>query len=508
MTTTTFPPRRTIPATIRRWVVPTLFAAVGLACAVRVAAFLLLPNVDGDAYCYLDKARELRAALLAGGLRFENLFFFWLPLYPLAVALVSLVFPGGGHLMLVGKLVSAASGLAACWLVYRIIMAMTRRPLLALVGALCVALDPWQLLYSSNSMTELPFEALVLGALDRVIARRWTAASAILVLAGFVRIEAWPLAALVPAAAFLVERKVRLAPILLVFVAPAAWLAISYAAEGDARAYFTVRNAYVAEYLAYEPARAHLTAQWAQWDFSNLRQGASLPTVLGAFAAMGTLAFRFLTRRPLVPATLAPTALAVVYGFLLAFLLAAYATRSQPVLWVRYGLIFQPLGVCLTLWWLTEGAGRQVRWPAALLLGLGIAAHAAYEFKVVNDTRGNLLFQRQAGALLASLHPNRVYCDSIVVRVEAGLMPDHACDSSDLPRDPAGFLADLRRQGVDYLVYIASEASTPVKLFPELADFRAAHGLEPFRKIASPDWRPAVLIYRVAPAPEAARNGG
>ena len=81
-------------------------------------------------------------------------------------------------------------------------------------------------------------------------------------------------------------------------------------------------------------------------------------------------------------------------------------------------------------------------------------------------------------------------------------MPDHACDSADLRRDPAGFLDDLRRRNVDYLIYIASEGSTPVRLFPELADFRAAHGLEPFEKIASPDWRPAVLIYRVVPGAE------
>ncbi len=499
MPLTTFPPREATFAAARRWIVPALFAAVGIAIAARVAAIFLLPNIDGDAYCYLDKARELRAALLSGGLRVENLFFFWLPLYPLVVALVSLVFPGGGHLMLVGKLVSAASGLAACWLVYRILVAMTRRPLVALVGALCVAFDPWQLLYSSNSMTELPFEALVLGALERAMARRWTAASVILTLAGFLRIEAWLLAALVPVAVLLVEREIKPAPILLALVAPAAWLAISYAVKGDARAYFTIRNAYVAEYLAYEPERAHLTAKWAQWDFSNLRQGACLPTVLGAFVAMGTLAFRFLARRR--PA-FAPVALAIVYAFLLAFLLAAYVTRSQPVLWVRYGLIFQPLGVCLTLWWLVDGVRGRARWAAALLLGWGFVAHAAYEFSVINDTRGNLLFQRQAGALLASLGPGRVFCDSIVVRVEAGLMPGRVCDSADLRRDPAGFLADLHRQNVDYFVYIASEASTPVKLFPELAGFQAAHGLEPFRKIASPDWRPSVLIYRVTPSVE------
>ena len=126
---------------------------------------------------------------------------------------------------------------------------------------------------------------------------------------------------------------------------------------------------------------------------------------------------------------------------------------------------------------------------------------------MIDDTRGNLLFQREAGALLASRHPRRVYCDSIVVRVEAALMPDHACDSADLRRDPDGFLEDLRRLHVDYLVYIASEASTPVKLFPELADFHAAHGLEPLCKIDSPDWRPAVLIYRVASAPGTASNG-
>ena len=498
MSLAALPPRATTLAAARHWIVPALFAAGLTVLTMRVAAFFLLPNIDGDAYCYLDKARELRAAILSGSLRVQDLFFFWLPLYPLAVALVSLVFPGGGHLMFVGKLVSAVSGLAACWLVYRLLMAMTRRPHVALVGALIVAFDPWQLLYSSNSMTELPFEALVLGALDRVVARRWSAASVIMVFAGFLRIEAWPLAALVPVAALLVERRIKIVPVLLVFVAPAAWLAITYATKGDMRAYFTIRNAYVAEYLAYEPERAHLTAKWAQWDFANLRQGACLPVVLGAFAAIGWLALRFVTRRKPATGTFAAVALAVVYLFLLTFLVAAYSTRSQPVLWVRYGLIYQPLGVCLTLWWLAEGCGPRSRWVAALVLGAGIVAHAADEFKVINDTRGNLVFQRQAGALLASLHPNRVFCDSIVVRVEAGLAPDHACDSSGLSADPAGFLQDLRRQNVDYLVYIASEASTPVKLFPELAEFRAAHGLEPFQKIDSPDWRPSVLIYRVA----------
>ena len=336
----------------------------------------------------------------------------------------------------------------------------------------------------------------------RLIARRWTAASVILVCAGFIRIEAWPLAALVPVAAFAVERKVRLVPVLLVFVAPAAWLAITYAAKGDPRAYFTIRNAYVAEYLAYEPARQHLTAKWAQWDFSNLRQGACAPFVLGAAVAMGFLSWNLVRRRP--PAgTFAAVAVAGVYVFMLAFLLAAYVTRSQPVLWVRYGLIYQPLGVCLTLWWLAaEGVRKPVRWGAALLLGWGALGHAAVEAKVVNDTRGNLAFQRQAATLLTSLKPRCVYCDSIVVRVEAGLMPDHARDSSALRRDPAGFLEDLRRQKIDYLVYIASEASTPVQLFPELAGFQPAHGLEPFLKIASPDWRPSVLIYRVTPKTE------
>lgn len=498
MFSTAFRDRETSLAAARRWVVPALLATLGLALAVRVAAFFLLPNIDGDAYCYLDKARELRAAILSGNLHVQDLFFFWLPLYPLAVALVSLVFPGGGHLMFVGKLVSAVSGLAACWLVYRLVVTMTRRPLVALAGALIVALDPWQLLYSSNSMTELPFEALALGALDRVVARRWTAASVILVFAGFLRIEAWPLAALVPVAVLLTERKIKIVPFLLVFVAPAAWLAITYVTKGDARAYFTIRNAYVAEYLAYEPERAHLTAKWAQWDLANLRQGACLPVVLGAFAAIGNLVWRFVKRRQPSPGTFVAVALAVLYLFLLTFLMAAYVTRSQPVLWVRYGLIFQPLGVCLTFWWLSEGIGARTRWIAGGLLGFGIVAHAGYEFKVINDTRGNLLFQRQAGAMLASLHPNRVFCDSIVVRVEAGLMPDHAADSSGLRRDPAGFVEDLRLRKVDYLVYIASEASTPVKLFPELAEFRAAHGLQPFRKIDSPDWRPSVLIYRVA----------
>ena len=565
MTPTTFLLRETAPAA-RRWVVLTLLTLVGLALAARVVAFLTLPNIDGDAYCYLDKARELRAAILVGHLRVQDLFYFWLPLYPLAVALASLVVPGGGHLMFVGKLISAASGFAVCWLVYRIVLAMTRRPLFALAGALAVAVDPWQLLYSSNTMTELPFEALVLGALDRLIVRRWTAASLWLVFAGFVRVEAWPLAALVPCAAFLVERRVRVAPLLLTFAAPTVWLAISYAAEGDARAFFTIRNAYVAEYIAHNPAQAHLTLAGVQGDWSNLRQGACLPILLGACAAIGRLVAGFyaaegdarafftirnayvaeyiahnpaqahltlagvqgdwsnLRQGACLPILLgacaaigrlvvgffqrrseplrgwfAAAATAVVFLFMLTFLLAAYVTHAQPVIWVRYGLIYLPLGLCLTLWWLAEGVGPRTRRVAAGLLGIGFLVHSAYEIKVVNDTRGNLLFQRQAAALLASLGPHRVFCDSIVVRVEAGLTSENSCDSSSLPQEPARFLTSLRQRGVDYLVYIDSEASTPVKSLPALAAFRPAFGLEPFQKIGSPDWRPPVLIYHVNP---------
>ncbi len=510
MTLTTFLPRESTLAAARRWVFPTLVALAAVAIVVRVVAFFVLPNVDGDAYCYLEKARELRAAILAFTLRPSDLFFFWLPLYPLAVAVVSLVFPGTGHLMFVGKLVSALSGLTVCWLVYRLLAAMTGHRRVAVLGALLVALDPWQLLYSSNSMTEVPFEVLVFGALERTVARRWTAASVLLVFAGFVRIEAWGLAALVPVAAFLVDRKIKIVPVLLVFVAPAAWLAITYASKGDVRAYFTIRNAYVAEYLAYAPERQHLTMKWAAWDFANLFQGACLPFMVGAAAAGGFLV-RSVVRGQRPAGMFGALALAAVYGFLLSFLLAAWVTRSQPVFWVRYGCIYQPLGVCLTLWWLAVGTQWPVRWLAAVVLGWTTLGHIAGESVVVNLMGGNLLYQRQAAALLASLHPNRVFCDSISLRVEADLMPDHACDSSTLRTDPAGFLEDLQKQKIDYLVYIAAEASTPVKLFPELTQFRPAHGLEPFRKFDSSDWRPTVYIYRVTPdagtAPKTARNG-
>ena len=499
MTPATLSPPEAAPAA-RRWVVPALGAAAALALAVRVAALFLLPNIDGDAYCYLDKAAQLRAAILAGTLRPADLFYFWLPLYPLTVAAGSLVLPGGGHLMLVGKLVSATAGVAACWLAYRLLRAMTRRPAWAAAGALLVALDPWQTLYASNTMTELPFEALVLGALDRVVARRWAAASLLLVAAGFVRIEAWGLAALVPVAAFAAERRVRLAPVLLAGVAPMVWLAISYAARGDALAYFAARNVYVAEYLAYRPEQRGLTAARAAVDLASLREAMGGPFTVGAVAAASFLLWSLARRRVPAGAGAAGAAMAV-YGFLLAFLLAAYATRSQPVLWVRYGLIYQPLGACLTLWWLAEGAGRGVRPAAVALLGTWLAAHTTVEAWIVLGTRGNLLFQREAGAILAAARPRRVYCDSAAVCVEAGLGRDRVRDSFDVRHDPVGFLEDLRRGEVDYVVFIAYEVSVPVKLFPELAGFRSAHGLEPFRKIDSPDWRPPVLIYRVQNVP-------
>ncbi len=505
MTPATLSPPGTSTAN-RWWIAPTLGATVTLAVAVavRVVGLFLLPNIDGDAYCYLDKAAQLRAAILAGTLHPADLFYFWLPLYPLTVAVGSLALPGG-HLMLVGKLISALSGVAASWLVYRLLAAMIRRPAWAAAGALLVALDPWQTLYSSNTMTELPFEALVLGALDRTVARRWTAASLLLVAAGFVRIEAWGLAALVPVAAFVVERRLRLVPVLLAGVAPAAWLAISHAATGDALAYFHARHVYVAEYLAYRPEQLHLTAHWAAVDFSNLGEAMCGPSVVGAALAVGFLAWNLLRRR-LPAGAFAAGAVAAVYGFLLAFLLAAYGTRSQPVLWVRYGLIYQPLGVCLTLWWLVEAVRGNAREFAASLLAVWLAGHATTEAWIVRGTGQNLLFQRQAGAILAAAGPRRVYCDSAAVCVEAGLGRDRVRDSFDVRHDPAGFLEDLRRQGVDYLVFITYEVSVPVKLFPELADFRPVHGLEPFQKITSPDWRPSVLIYQVQSAPNPVDN--
>ena len=71
--------------------------------------------------------------------------------------------------------------------------------------------------------------------------------------------------------------------------------------------------------------------------------------------------------------SLAPLVVASYFCALLGFLTLAYLSRSQPVIWVRYGLILFVIGLPLAAWMLDKAWLARHGSPSLTLFRLGIA---------------------------------------------------------------------------------------------------------------------------------------
>jgi 4-amino-4-deoxy-L-arabinose transferase-like glycosyltransferase len=206
-----------------------LFAALLAAFAVRLPALLLGMEHYGDGPVRVEIAeRWARAPHLWRG--FSEAFQFG----PLHLTLL------GGTLELwpdrtwAPRALSLFCGLAAVWLLFRIAKRLLG-PAAAFAAALGLALSPLHIQASTTSASEAPFLALLLGAIDLLLADRVVLSALLLGAAGMVRYDGWLYVPLI--AGWLLLRRVAL-PQVALFCALAMlpvplWLWLNHRFSGD-----------------------------------------------------------------------------------------------------------------------------------------------------------------------------------------------------------------------------------------------------------------------------------
>ncbi len=335
-----------------------------VALAPRLAALAFLPNPEQDAWSYAEQTGILAARWGEGLPEPRDFYGFWLPGYQALAVLFSL--PGLEPLM-AARLLTTLFGAAGCLLVHTLTFRLTRRRLFAVLAFLFVAFNPMHLLYSAASMTDVPHATLVVAALTAACAGRWGFGALVLAFAGTMRLEAWAISPLFLVAAWQGQRRFPFLPALILLLPPLAWLLLSWYSTGDVLSYFSARHVYLQAYFEQNPSRHSLDFSDVWRDLVFFFFGANLPIFLGALGA----GF-FLVRCPAGETRRAPLLVAGGFAGALAFLLLAYVTRSQPVLWVRYGLLFFCLGVPLFAWF-GQMARDLPRWRWLVLLLAGLA---------------------------------------------------------------------------------------------------------------------------------------
>jgi hypothetical protein len=112
---------------------------------------------------------------------------------------------------------------------------------------------------------------------------------------------------------------------------------------------------------------------------------------------------------------------------------------------------------------------RPIAAVALVLLLYGFVRQFPNIPKVISDQRAQ---QRIATALVDRIGDSRCFADDPAVRVLSRLPADHFLRSEATPASATGdataFAAYLREQRADYLVFIRTEDSLPVKFFPQL----------------------------------------
>jgi hypothetical protein len=442
----------------------------------RVLGAFLLPNAFGDAYSYLEYIEAMRAKMAAGTFALKDLHGFWFPMYQLVCAVASLLF---GHTFYVAKLVSALCGTGVCLLVYQISLRLTDHHPLSLLAFMLVALNPLHILYSSSSMTDIPHGFLVMASLYFALEKRWNVAAVFAAGAGFTRIESWMLIVLLPALQFLFQRKISLAPIGIMIVPPLFWFYICWKATGSAMAYFEIRNRYLADYTALNPAVTVFSSQRLLLDAKRLFVSTNLAVLLSCVAAVWML-FRKMVAgsmdwRKFGTAQVdfaGVTATNVFFFFNLGILVLAYFTGSQPDIWSRYGLIFFTLGLPVAAW--TFLALRERR--SKIIVAVVMLAVFAYHTKdQISETVSCVIeesMRANVAAYIKEAHKNdpslRIYCDDANVRFLSGLPKDRFLTAYNLPSDQDALLKRFDEAGVDFAVCANWEVSTLTKLFPKL----------------------------------------
>jgi hypothetical protein len=471
------------------------------AVSTRVAAAIWLPNAEQDGYSYAEIIRNWSHRFADGTFGLSGLFGFWLPGFQLVGSVANLVVRDP---LLAGKLVSCLCGALNCVLVYALALRVTRNSVVALCAFIAILLAPLQLIYSAAAMTDVPFDALVLASVWFASRKQWLLAAICGGLSETVRLEGWALLLALPVLQLLVERKISILTVVILIIVPTLWLAISRYATGDWLGYFAKRARYQNAFLQSWPTRRGFDPADVSHDIDYLLFGANGVALLGLVATGAWVALK--ARRPGAVETITPLCLAAYGGAIAAFLFLGYMTKRQPVMLPRYGLIFFSLGIP-SLVWLGQELPRLipswlVRNGIVVVAMLLLLRNSARQLPVLAKLRSEFAAQQQIASRLASvIGRSACFSDDPAVRVLSGLPAAQFLRSEGTPSSAAASAAAfdkyLRERQVDFLVFMQTEDSLPVKFHPRLNDpgSASAEGFE-LLEFARSAFGPDVLLYR------------
>jgi hypothetical protein len=468
----------------------------------RILAAFLLPNAFGDAYAYIREVEVLSAKLNAGTFSLTDLYGFWLPLYQLICAVVSVLV---GHPYYVAKVVSALFGVGICLLVYELSLRLTGSRTAALLTFALIALSPLHIFNSASAMTDIPHAFFVVAGVYFILQKSWLLAAVMIALAGLTRVDSWMLIIFIPALQFIEERRVSPVACAILLFPPLFWFYVSWKATGDWLACFRVRKQYMDWLLTVNPSLATFSLKGVARDAGALLLSTDLAVLaaclVGAWLALRHTRFSAAAREP----ANTRDALVVNLFFLtfLSFIVFAYLTHKQPIIFPRYGLINFALGLPLLPWTFLKLTGSKPHWRRRLwhavivVCVLNASIQLAYSIGFINreHTFGTVAthlraqFDQSSGA--------RIFSDEGTVVAVSGIPPENFLSSADAPTEREGFVNFLKEKNVVYLVFIDRIGSTPAKLFPELKE---GAGNELFRPVlhARSEFLPAdVWLYKV-----------
>lgn len=483
---------------LRLWLALTLLAAVP-----RILAAFLLPNAFGDAYAYIREVEVLSAKLNAGTFALTDLYGFWLPLYQLICAAVTVL---AGHPYYVSKLVSALCGVGICLLVYEITYRLTRHRQAALLTFALVALSPLHIFNSASAMTDIPHAFFVLAGVFFVLRRNWLAAASFIALAGLTRVDSWLLIPLVPALQLLIERRVSTLVCAILIFPPPFWLYLSWKATGDWFACFVARKAYMDWLLSVNPSLASFSFTGVARDVGALLLSTDMAVLAACLVAAWMIVKRLRREREVrdelaAAETRGALSVALFFHAFLGFIVLAYLTHKQPIIFPRYGLLHFALGAPLLPWTFLQIKRLKPLWSRRLLYAVvavslfNACVQLAYSAGYVHREH---TYSSVASSLRAQFQPGmRIFSDDGTVTALSEIAPENFRSSTGAPRDRAGFLNYLKEQQIVYLVFIERPDSTPARLFPELKDGAGNETFEPLLHATSKFLPADIWLYRV-----------
>jgi hypothetical protein len=482
----------------RLWLTLTLVSGLP-----RVLSAFLLPNAFGDAYAYVRDIGTMSERIYAGTFSLASLYGFWLPLYQFICAVLSVAL---GHPYYVAKVVSALFGVGVCLLVYDLTFRLTADRAASLLAFALIALSPLHVFNSASAMTDVPHAFFVLASACSVLRGRWTYAAIFAALAGLTRMDSWLLLCLLPGMQLLLERRVSFVPLIILLCPPLFWLYVSWKATGYWLACFVERKQYMDWLLTVNPSLASFSLSGVARDAGALLLSTDL-CVLAACILAAWIVYRrslFFVAERQVKTERAVLSLNLFFFAYLGFIVLAYLTHKQPIIFPRYGLILFALGLPSLPWAFLNLTRRDTRsrrraWLITVAATCLLSASIQFTYSAGFINRE---YARQAVADYLGAHfpygtGTRVFNDDGTVLALSGIPPENFLSSNEAPGERAAFMAYLKERKVEYLVYIDRADSAPARLFPELKHGTGNDVFEPVMHARSTFLPADIWLYKV-----------